>query len=64
MLSYCFPLKSYYINKRLSLKGLNNLWMAFGIKSIKRLFYNKNQNCMLITKDIFNKLVKISPYLL
>lgn len=41
MLNYHFALKSYYIDKRLSLKSFDNLEIAFIIKNKRRLFFSK-----------------------
>lgn len=42
--SYLSALKSYHINRRISLKGFNDLRMGLIIKGRKRLFPSKKRN--------------------
>ena len=61
MLSYLFALKSYYIDRRLSLKSFDNPWMTLIIKDGRRLFSSKKQNRLSITKDILEKITEVEP---
>lgn len=61
VVSYLSALKSYHIDRRLSLKGFDNLWRALIIKRRKRLFPSKKQICLPITKDILAKITKEEP---
>lgn len=58
MLSYYSVLKFCHINKCLSLKGFNNLWIVFIIKDKGRLFFSKKQNRLPITKNILVKITE------
>ncbi len=61
MLSYLSALKSYHIDRRLSLKGFDDSRMALIIKSRRRLFLSKKRNRLPITKDILEKIMKDQP---
>lgn len=49
---------TYYIDKRLSLTGFDDLCIAFIIKARRRLFPNKKQNPFPITKNILEKIME------
>lgn len=59
--SYLSALKSYHIDRRLSLKGFDDPRMALIIKGGKRLFPSKKKNRLPITKDILEKITKEEP---
>ena len=61
VLNYLSALKSYHIDRRLSLKGFDDQWMAFIIKGKRRLFRSKKQYCLQITKDILKKITEDEP---
>lgn len=54
-------LKSYHIDRQISFKDFNNLRMALIIKEDKKLFFNKKQNRLSITKNILTKINKDKP---
>lgn len=56
VLRYLSALKSYHIDRCLSLKGFNNPRMALIIKGERRLFPSKKRNHLPITKDILEKI--------
>lgn len=62
VLSYLSALKSYHIDKRLSLKSFDDPRMAFIIKGRKRLFPSKKRNRLPITQDILEKITKDKPH--
>lgn len=59
--SYLSALNSYHIDRRLSLKGIDNPRMALIIKGVKRLFPSKKRNRLPITKDILEKITEDEP---
>ena len=59
--SYLSALKSYHIDRQLSLEGLNDPRMALIIKGGKRLFPSKKRNRLPITKDVLTKITKDEP---
>ena len=61
VLSYVSALKSYHIDRRLSLKSFDDPRMALIIKSRRRLFPSKKRNCLPITKDILEKITEGEP---
>ena len=60
-LSYFSALKSYHIDRRLSLKSFVDPRIALIIKGKRRLFFNKKRNHLPITKDIFKKITEDEP---
>ena len=54
--SYLSALKSYYINRWLSLKGFHAPRLALIINSGKRLFPNKKINCLPVTRNILEEM--------
>ncbi len=61
VLSYFSALKSYHIDRRLSLKSFIDPRMALIINGRRRLFLNKKRNRLPITKDIFKKITEDEP---
>ena len=61
VLSYLSALKSYHIERRLSLKDFDDPQMALIIKGRRRLFSSKKRNSLLITKDILKKITENKP---
>ncbi len=61
VLSYLSALKSYQIDKSLSLKGIDDPQMAPFIKGWRSLFPSKKQNRLPITKDILEKITEDEP---
>ena len=59
--SYLSALKSYHIDRQLSLKGFDDPRMALIIKGGKRLFPSKKKNRLPITKDILEKITIEEP---
>ena len=59
--NYLSTLKSYYIDRRMSLKGFDDPCMGLIIKRGKRLFPSKKRNRLPITKDILEKITKDEP---
>lgn len=59
--SYLSALNSYHIDRRLSLKGIDNPRMALIIKGVKRLFPSNGRNMLPITKDILEKITEDEP---
>ncbi len=58
VLSYLSVLKSYYMDRRLSLGGFNDPRMALIIKDGRSLFSSKKQNRLPITKEILEKITQ------
>ena len=58
VLSYLSTLKSYQIDRGLSLKGFDDPRMALIIKGGRRLFPSKKRNRLQITKYIFEKITE------
>lgn len=63
VLSYLPALKSYYINRWLSLKGFDNFWMALIIEGRRRLIFGIKRNRLPITKDMLKKIIEDKPLL-
>lgn len=61
VLSNLSNVKSYYINKYLSLKDFNNLLMDLIIKNKRWFFFCKKQNHLFIIKDILKKIIEDKP---
>ncbi len=61
VLSYLSALKSYHIDRRLSLKGFDDPRMALIIKGGRRLFPSKKRNRLPITKNILEKITEDEP---
>lgn len=61
VLSYLFALKSYPIDGRFSLKGVDDPRTALIIWGRRRLFASTKRNRLLITKDILKKIVENKP---
>ena len=61
VLSALSALKSYHIDRRLSLKGFDDPWMTLIIKGGRRLFLSKKRNRLPITKDILEKITEDEP---
>lgn len=61
VLSYLSALKSYHIDRRLSLKGFDDPRMALIIKGGRRLFQSKKRNRLPITKNILEKITEDEP---
>ena len=61
VLSYLSALKSYQIDKSLSLKGFDDPQMAPFIKGWRSLFPSKKRNRLPITKDILEKITEDEP---
>lgn len=59
--SYIFMLKSYHINRQLSLKAFDIPCITLIIKGGKRLFPKQNATRLLITKDILKKMIENKP---
>ncbi len=58
VLSYLSALKLYHIDRRLSLWGFDDSQMALIIKRGRRLFPSKNRSRLLMTKEIFEKIME------
>ncbi len=58
VLSYLSALKSYHIDRRLSLRGFDDPRMALIIKDGRRLFPGKKRNRLPITKEILEKITE------
>ena len=58
VLSYLSSLKSYHIDRRLSLRDFDNPRMALIIKGGRRLFPSKKRNRLPITKEILEKITE------
>ncbi len=58
VLSYLLALKSYHINRRLSLGDFDDPRMTLIIKGRRRLFLRKKRNCLPITKEILEKITE------
>ncbi len=58
VLSYFSALKSYHINRRLSLGGFDGPRMALIIKGGRRLFPRKKRNRLPTTKEILEKITE------
>ena len=58
VLSYLSALKSYHIDRRLSLGGFDDPRMALIIKGGRRLFPSKKRNRLPITKEILEKITE------
>ncbi len=50
--SYLLALKSYHIDRRLSLGRFYDPQMALTIKGRRRLFSSKKRNCLFVTKEM------------
>lgn len=61
VVSYLSALKSYHIDRRLSLKGFDNPQMTLIIKGGKRLFPSQKKNRLPITKNILEEITKNEP---
>lgn len=59
--SYLSGIKSYHIDRRLSLSDFDSPRMALIIKGGKRLFSSKKRNRRPITKDILEKITEDEP---
>ncbi len=60
-MSYLSALKSYHINRHLSLEGFDNPCIAIIIKGGRRLFPSTKRNCLPITKNILQNITKDKP---
>ncbi len=58
VLSYLSALKSYHIDRRLSLGDFDDLRIALIIKGGRRLFPSKKRNRFPITKEILEKITE------
>ena len=56
VLSYLSTFKSYYMDKRLSLKNSNNSWIAEINNDGRQLFSSKRRNYLSITENIIEKI--------
>lgn len=61
MSSYLFALKSYHIDRHLSLEAFNTPRIALMIKSGKRPFPKQKATRLPITKDILEKITENEP---
>ena len=59
VLSYLSALKSYHIDRRLSLKDFDDPQMVLIIKGRRRFFPSKKRNRLPITKDILEKITEV-----
>lgn len=59
--SYLADLKSYHIDRRMSLQGFDSFRLALIIKRGKRLFPSKKCDRFPITKDILERITKEEP---
>ncbi len=61
VMSYIFALKSYNIDRLLSLNSFDEIQIPLIITSGTRLFLSKKRNRFLITKNIFKKITEDKP---
>ena len=64
VMSYLSAFKSYHINQHLSFEGIDNLRIAVIIKRRRRLIPSTKLNCLPITKNIFQNIMKDEPFLI
>lgn len=58
VISFFSAFKSYYIDLHFNLKDFNNFCMALIIKRERKLFFSPKRNCLPITKEIFQNVIK------
>lgn len=61
VLSHFLALKSYHLDRCLSLIGFDDPQMTLIIHNRKKLFSSKKQNCLPIIKDILEKITENKP---